>query len=155
MKPALGSDRTCRRSGKPRPALTGEEELHTSTDRILTTHAGSIPRGEPLGDMLIDEEAGKPVDKGALQSNVELRVSHVLEKQAEAGVATATFGNVLAEVRRRQSMANETSSVLQKLYDMANAHFRHGMTTPFTLKPPEVDFVFVSCVAGILLFVRL
>ncbi len=60
--------------------------MHKSTDRILTTHAGSIPRGEPLGEMLIDEEAGKPVDKSALQSNVELRVSRVLEKQAEAGV---------------------------------------------------------------------
>ena len=60
--------------------------MHKSTDRILTTHAGSIPRGEPLGEMLIDEEAGKPVDKSALQSNVELRVSHVLEKQSEAGI---------------------------------------------------------------------
>jgi 5-methyltetrahydropteroyltriglutamate--homocysteine methyltransferase len=66
--------------------------LHRSTDRILTTHAGSIPRGEPLGDMLIDEEAGKPVDNGALHSNVELRVSHVLEKQAEAGVDIVNDG---------------------------------------------------------------
>ena len=68
---------------------------------------------------------------------------------------TATFGNVLVEARKRQSMASETIAMLQKLYDMANNHFRHGMTTPFTLKPPEVDFVLVSCVAGILLFVRL
>ena len=60
--------------------------MHKSTDRILTTHAGSIPRGEALGEMLIDEEAGKPVDKSALQSNIDLRVSHVLEKQAEAGL---------------------------------------------------------------------
>jgi hypothetical protein len=29
--------------------------MHTSTDRILTTHAGSIPRGEPLGQMLMRE----------------------------------------------------------------------------------------------------
>jgi hypothetical protein len=71
------------------------------------------------------------------------------------GMPTATFGNVLVEARKRQSIASETISVLQKLYDMANAHFRHGMTTPFTLKPPEVDFVLVSCLAGILLFVRL
>lgn len=71
------------------------------------------------------------------------------------GMATATFGNVLAEARKRQSIASESISVLQKLYDMANAHFRHGMTTPFTLKPPEVDFVFLSSVAAILLFVRL
>ena len=60
--------------------------MHTSTDRNLTTHAGSVPRGEPLGQMLIDEEAGKPVDNGALQSNIGLRVSHVLQKQAEAGI---------------------------------------------------------------------
>ena len=60
--------------------------MHTSADRILTTHAGSIPRGEPLGQMLIDEEAGKPVDNSALESNIGLRVSHVLEKQAEAGI---------------------------------------------------------------------
>jgi hypothetical protein len=71
------------------------------------------------------------------------------------GMPTATFGNVLTEVRRRQSMASETISALQKLYDMANGHFRHGMTTPFTLKPAEVDYVLVSCLAGILLFVRL
>ncbi len=71
------------------------------------------------------------------------------------GMPTSTFGNVLAEARKRQSIAGETISVLQKLYDMANSHFRHGMTTPFTLKPAEVDFVFVSCIAGILLFVHL
>jgi hypothetical protein len=67
----------------------------------------------------------------------------------------ATFGEVLNAARKQQSMMSETISVLQKLYDMANAHFRHGMTTPFTLKQPEVDFVFLSCVAAMLLFVRL
>ena len=66
--------------------------MHKSTDRILTTHAGSLPRGEPLGEMLIAEEAGKPVDKSALRSNVELRASHVLEKQAEAGVDIVNDG---------------------------------------------------------------
>lgn len=71
------------------------------------------------------------------------------------GMPSATFGNVLAEARKQQAMAAETISVLQKIYDMANSHFRHGMTTPFTLKPAEVDFVLVSCVAGILLVVRL
>jgi hypothetical protein len=67
----------------------------------------------------------------------------------------ATLGNVLTEARRRQSMAQETVTVLQRLYDMANNHFRHGMVTPFTLTVAEVDFVLLSCMAGILLFVRL
>jgi hypothetical protein len=71
------------------------------------------------------------------------------------GMPKATFGDVLTAARKQQSIASETISALQKLYDMANAHFRHGRTTPFTLKPPEVDFVFVSCVAAMLLFVRL
>ena len=73
------------------------------------------------------------------------------------GMPTATFGNVLNELRRQQppAVAGETISVLQKLYDMANTHFRHGMTTLFILRPAEVDFVLVSCMAGILLFVRL
>src|SRR6516165_5734438 len=66
--------------------------MHTSTDRILTTHAGSIPRGEPLGQMLIDQEAGKPVENSALQSSIDLRVSHVLEKQAQAGIDIVNDG---------------------------------------------------------------
>jgi 5-methyltetrahydropteroyltriglutamate--homocysteine methyltransferase len=60
--------------------------MKQSTDRILTTHAGSLPRGEPLGPMLIDQEAGKPVDDGALQSAINARVSHVLERQAQVGI---------------------------------------------------------------------
>lgn len=68
---------------------------------------------------------------------------------------TATFGQVLNTARANQSIASETISILDKLYQMANSHFRHGMTTPFTLKPAEIDFVVVNCLAGILLFVRL
>jgi hypothetical protein len=71
------------------------------------------------------------------------------------GMPTATFGNVLVEARKKQAMASETVSVLQKLYDMANGNFRHGMTTPFVLAPAEVDFVFTTCVGGIILFLRL
>jgi hypothetical protein len=70
------------------------------------------------------------------------------------GMSAGTFGNVLNEARRQQSLSSETISVLQKLYDMANNHFRHGMTTPFVLRSAEIDFVLVSCMAGILLFVR-
>jgi hypothetical protein len=46
--------------------------------------------------------------------------------------AAASFGNVLTEARKKQAMVTGTISVLQKLYDMANNHFRHG--TPFVLK---------------------
>ena len=67
--------------------------MHTSTDRILTTHAGSIPRGEPLGQMLIDEEAGKPVDGSALQSNIGLRVSHVCRSRRKPASVSSMMAN--------------------------------------------------------------
>ncbi len=66
--------------------------MKLSTDKILTTHAGSLPRGEPLGSMLLEEEQGRSVDQGELTKNVEERVAHVLRKQVEAGVDVANDG---------------------------------------------------------------
>jgi 5-methyltetrahydropteroyltriglutamate--homocysteine methyltransferase len=63
-----------------------------SKDRILTTHAGSLPRGEPLGTMLIDEEGGKPVDREQLKEAIDARVTHVLKKQVEVGIDDVNDG---------------------------------------------------------------
>jgi 5-methyltetrahydropteroyltriglutamate--homocysteine methyltransferase len=66
--------------------------MQRSTDRILTTHAGSIPRGEPLGALLIDQEQGKPVDQARLDELADARVAHVLAKEAEVGIDSANDG---------------------------------------------------------------
>jgi 5-methyltetrahydropteroyltriglutamate--homocysteine methyltransferase len=66
--------------------------MQPSTDRILTTHAGSIPRGEALGAMLIDQEQGKPVDRAKLDELADARVAHVLAKEAEVGIDSANDG---------------------------------------------------------------
>ena len=71
------------------------------------------------------------------------------------GLPTTTFGGVLAEARNKKSFATETINTLEKLYSLSNNHFRHGMTEPFALGPSEVEFVYLTCLAGILLFVRL
>jgi hypothetical protein len=68
---------------------------------------------------------------------------------------TRTFGDVLNQMRREHRSATETIGVLQRMYDMANNHFRHGMIEPFTLLTSEVDFVVFTFMAGILLIVRL
>jgi 5-methyltetrahydropteroyltriglutamate--homocysteine methyltransferase len=60
--------------------------MQKSRDRIFVTHAGSLPRGEPLGSMLIDQEAGKTIESAALKKAIEARVTHVLDKQIEVGV---------------------------------------------------------------------
>ena len=66
--------------------------MQHSIDRILTTHAGSIPRGDALGAMLIDQEQGKPVDQARLDELVDARVAHVLAKEAEVGIDSANDG---------------------------------------------------------------
>ena len=66
--------------------------MQHSIDRILTTHAGSIPRGEALGAMLLDQEQGKPVDQARLDALVDGRVAHVLAKEAEVGIDSANDG---------------------------------------------------------------
>jgi 5-methyltetrahydropteroyltriglutamate--homocysteine methyltransferase len=60
--------------------------------RILTTHTGSLPRGEPLSSLLIAEERGHSADKAEIKAATEQRVAHVLRKQAEAGIDLANDG---------------------------------------------------------------
>jgi 5-methyltetrahydropteroyltriglutamate--homocysteine methyltransferase len=69
-----------------------EEIMHKSVDRILITHVGSLPRGEELGELLIEREAGRDVDNDKLADLIDKRVAYVLEKQRETGVEVANDG---------------------------------------------------------------
>jgi 5-methyltetrahydropteroyltriglutamate--homocysteine methyltransferase len=66
--------------------------MTADTHRILTTHTGSLPRGEPLSSLLIDQEQGEPVSQRTLDSAIDTRVAHVLKKQAEVGIDIANDG---------------------------------------------------------------
>ena len=44
--------------------------MKRSTDRSLTTHAGSLPRPSDLSEMLRAKEAGRPYDAQALQQRL-------------------------------------------------------------------------------------
>ena len=60
--------------------------------RIPTTHTGSLPRGEPLGSLLIAQEQGEPVDERELENLTEERVRHVLNKQLDVGLDIVNDG---------------------------------------------------------------
>jgi 5-methyltetrahydropteroyltriglutamate--homocysteine methyltransferase len=66
--------------------------MHKSTDRILTTHVGSLPRSAELSDLLIRDEAGEAIDKALLARKGEEAVRHVVAKQAAAGVDVMNDG---------------------------------------------------------------
>ena len=63
-----------------------------STDRILVSHVGSLPRAERLTDLLIRQEAGEPIDPLELAHEVEAATAHVIGKQREAGVDVGNDG---------------------------------------------------------------
>ena len=66
-----------------------------STDRILTTHAGSLPRPDDVIELIwagIDEN--RPVDQQALDERLEQAVPEIVRKQREAGVDVVSDGEL-------------------------------------------------------------
>src|SRR6185437_11748724 len=65
--------------------------LH-SRDRILTTHVGSLPRGEEISELLIAREAGDKIDAGRMSAALDDAVRLVVQKQKEAGIDIGNDG---------------------------------------------------------------
>src|SRR5690349_5621639 len=63
-----------------------------STDRILTTHVGSLPRHEELSDLLVRREEGEAIDPSQLAREMDRAVQRIVDKQAEAGIDIANDG---------------------------------------------------------------
>src|SRR5215472_9661726 len=63
-----------------------------STDCILVSHVGSLPRPPTLSELLIRQEAGETIDAVELGHQVEIATAHVIAKQAEAGVDVGNDG---------------------------------------------------------------
>jgi 5-methyltetrahydropteroyltriglutamate--homocysteine methyltransferase len=60
--------------------------MRRSTERILTTHAGSLPRPDDLFAMIEDREQGKPIDRGAYDARVRGAVAEIVRKQLALGL---------------------------------------------------------------------
>jgi 5-methyltetrahydropteroyltriglutamate--homocysteine methyltransferase len=65
-----------------------------STDRILTTHVGSLPRPEDLIQIMFAKEEGIPVDRVAMAERVRSAVGEVVSRQIEAGIDIVNDGEM-------------------------------------------------------------
>jgi len=65
-----------------------------SSERILTTHAGSLPRPLELLSEVYAQETGAPVDAGKLGVDVRSAVNETVRKQLDAGVDIVNDGEV-------------------------------------------------------------
>jgi len=63
-----------------------------STERILTTHAGSLPRPDDLRAMIADKAAEKPYDAAALAARLPGAVEEVVKKQLDCGIDVVNDG---------------------------------------------------------------
>ena len=63
-----------------------------STERILTTHVGSLARPKDLLEMMDAKLKGKPYDSAAYDKRVRSAVTEVVRKQVECGVDIVTDG---------------------------------------------------------------
>ena len=66
--------------------------MKRSEDRILTTHVGSLPRPPALRDLLVRQDRGEIIDAAVLAREAEAAISHVVDKQLEAGIDVGNDG---------------------------------------------------------------
>jgi 5-methyltetrahydropteroyltriglutamate--homocysteine methyltransferase len=66
--------------------------MKTSERRILTTHAGSLPRTDKLARLLIERDHGRPVDEAELHHEVERTTDWLVAKQLESGIDIGSDG---------------------------------------------------------------
>jgi 5-methyltetrahydropteroyltriglutamate--homocysteine methyltransferase len=68
--------------------------MKTSTERILTTHVGSLPRPQDVVDCLFAEDRGEPVDTHQFDSTLRRAVADIVARQADAGVDVVSDGEM-------------------------------------------------------------
>src|SRR6266702_7067183 len=68
--------------------------MKRSTDRIHTTHVGSLVRPPEVLEGILTKVSGQPRDEAAFNAMVRTGVQDVLRKQAEAGIDIPSDGEI-------------------------------------------------------------
>ncbi len=68
--------------------------MKRSSERILTTHTGSLPRPEALLPMLKAKEAGELRDNAGFERSVKAAVADAIQKQVRAGMDVVNDGEM-------------------------------------------------------------
>jgi 5-methyltetrahydropteroyltriglutamate--homocysteine methyltransferase len=76
------------------PPYIGGTPMKTSTDRILTTHVGSLARPVELLDTMKEKEHGRPYDHARFDQQVREAVADRVRKQVENRIDIVTDGEM-------------------------------------------------------------
>jgi 5-methyltetrahydropteroyltriglutamate--homocysteine methyltransferase len=93
-----------------------------STDRILTTHVGSLPRPADLRAMLTAKSSGQPYDAQAFAQRVQSAVAEVVQQQVASGIDVVNDGEL--------SKPNFTSYARERLSGFEVREYAPGQGPP-------------------------
>jgi 5-methyltetrahydropteroyltriglutamate--homocysteine methyltransferase len=68
--------------------------MKTSTERILTTHTGSLPRPKPLAELILAREQGKPIDDATYEAMCAQAIDACISQQVAAGIDIVSDGEM-------------------------------------------------------------
>ena len=68
--------------------------MRHSTERMLTTHVGSLPRPQDVVDLLFAQDRGDPYDAAAFDATMRRAVGDAVAKQVAAGIDVVSDGEM-------------------------------------------------------------
>ena len=66
--------------------------MKRSTDSILTTHTGSLPRPSDLLELLLERHRGHQIDEARFEKLVAQSVAATVKRQADVGLTVVNDG---------------------------------------------------------------
>src|SRR5215813_5297983 len=92
--------------------------MKRSTERILTTHAGSLPRDDELKKMIFARAAGEPYDQRRLAARLRSAVAETVRRQVDCGIDSVNDGEL--------GKTNFTNYVRERLSGFETRQHRPG-----------------------------
>jgi 5-methyltetrahydropteroyltriglutamate--homocysteine methyltransferase len=68
--------------------------MQRSTERILTTHAGSLPRPDDLRALILKKQQGEAIDEAVFALRVKSAVAEIVKRQTDAGIDIVADGEM-------------------------------------------------------------
>ena len=96
--------------------------MKRSTDRILATHAGALPRPDDLKDLVFAKARGDAFDANLLARRLRESVAEVVRRQVECGMDFVNDGEI--------SKTNFTNYCRERLSGFETRHFGPGEGPP-------------------------
>jgi 5-methyltetrahydropteroyltriglutamate--homocysteine methyltransferase len=102
------------------------ETMKRSTQRILTTHVGSLIRPQPLQDFLRKKQAGKPFNTELYQSCLSDSVADIVKRQAQAGIDVISDGEFGKSISWSQYVLERLSGFERRPVQPGGNPFQRG-----------------------------